>query len=109
LLSPAVLSVVTHPFQLFRQQGGEIEVRQLQRLDSGAGEAAVAERIQAAHHRAVVGLSVRLPGDYRIYVLRSDGSRGAELKPERSGGELRLWLDNFRDGNALAYELLRNR
>ena len=57
----------------------------------------------------VAGLSLRLPGDYRIYALRPDGSRGAELKPERSGGELRLWLDNFRDGNALAYELVRNR
>ncbi|MBS1371090.1 MAG: hypothetical protein HPZ91_14155 [Lentisphaeria bacterium] len=57
----------------------------------------------------VAELSLRLPGSYRVYALRPDGSRGAELKPERSGRELRLGLDNFRDGGVLAYELVRSR
>ncbi len=57
--------------------------------------------------RGTARISLRLPGDYRIFALNPDGSRGAELAAARSGERLELSLDNFRNGGTLAWELSR--
>ena len=63
--------------------------------------------LQLRHGRAAVNL--KLPGEYRIYALGPDGRRGVEVKTERTDSGLRFETDNFRDGGALAYELVRKR